>query len=223
MLCALCLFISAGSFKAETVDHFNPRWQGAAWQPNHLRLPDLRYQDVLFPLVTQGPGSLKLPTDAFVLRLHVLPLSLPHDEPLLVVWGRVEAAEAKPLATLYLRNGKLVWICPINPTGDSLFDAARDVELTTNELTTGLWTTFDVEINPRPYEQTFGWRLDLNVPENPAKPSGKPLHLARQLSAAEWVLEKMEIRQLRSVWLGQLELLPPQAEPSQLRPNLFRK
>ena len=222
-LCALCLFISAWRSKAETIDHFNPHWQGSAWQANRLELPGLAYQGALFPLITQGPGFATPPSGAFVLRLHVLPLTIQRDEPLLIVWGRVEEPKAKPLATLYLRRGRLVWLCPVNPRGDSLLDAAQDVELTTKELTSGLWTTVDVLINPQPYQQTFGWNLELNHPQDPAKPSGQPLHLARQLSVAAWTLEKIEIPRIHSAWLGQMELLSPDTTPAQLRPNMFRK
>lgn len=158
-----------------------------------------------------------------MLRLHVLPTNVERDEPLLVLWGRVEETKSKPLATLFLRRGRLVWICPVNPRGDSLFDAAHDVELATEELAPGLWTTLDVLINPEPYQQTFGWNLDLNHPEDPAKLSGKPLHLARQLSVAAWTLEKIEIPRIHSVWFGQMELLPPDTKATQLRPNIIRK
>ena len=158
-----------------------------------------------------------------MLRLHVLPLTTQRDEPLLIVWGRVEEPKAKPLAILHLRRGRLVWVCPIDNRGDSLFDAAQDVELPTKELTSALWTTVDVLINPQPYEQTFGWNLALNHPEDPAKPSGKPIHLARQLSVAGWRLERIEIPRIHSAWLGQMELLPPDTSSTQLRPNLIRK
>lgn len=158
-----------------------------------------------------------------MLRLHVLPTNVERDEPLLVLWGRVEETKSKPLATLFLHRGRLVWICPVNPRGDSLFDAAHDVELATEELAPGLWTTLDVLINPEPYQQTFGWNLDLNHPEDPAKLSGKPLHLARQLSVAAWTLEKIEIPRIHSAWFAQMELLPPDTKPIQLRPNIIRK
>src|SRR6266568_6531406 len=217
-LCALCLSISALRSKAETIDQFNPRWRGSAWQANRLDLPGLAYQGALFPLITQGPGFIALPSGAFVLRLHVLALALQRDEPLLIVWGRVEEPKAKPLATLYLRSGRLVWVCRVDSRGDSLFDAAQNVELPTKELTAGLWATADVLINPQPYQQTFGWNLELNHPEDPAKSSGKPLHLARQLSVAGWTLEKVEIPRIHSAWLGQMELLPPDTKPTQLRP-----
>jgi hypothetical protein len=222
-LCVLCLFISAPKFKAETIDHLNPRWQGAAWQANRLALPGMAYQGALYPLITQGPGSVTLPSGPFVLRLHVLPLTAEREEPLLIVWGRVEEAKSQPLATLFLRQGRLVWICPVNPRGDSLFDAAHDIELATKELAPRLWTTVDVLINPQPYQQTFGWNLELNHPEDPAKSAGKPLQLARQLSVAAWTLEKLEIPRLHSVWLGQMELLAPDTKPIQLRPNIIRK
>lgn len=222
-LCVLCLFISASKSKAETIDHFNPRWQGPAWQANRLEVPGLAYQAALFSLISQGPGSISLPSGAFVLRLHVLPLTVKRDEPLLILWGRVEEPKAKPLATLLLRQRRLVWVCPVNPRGDSLFDAAHDVELATKELTADLWTTVDVLINPQPYQQTFGWNLELNHPEDPVRPSGKPIHLARQLSVAGWTLEKIEIPRIHSVWFGQMELLPPDTKPIQLRPNIIRK
>lgn len=184
----------------------------------------MAYQAALFPLITQGPGFISLPSGAFVLRLHVLPTNVERDEPLLVMWGRVEEAKPKPLATLFLRRGgRLVWICPVNPRGDSLFDAPQDIELATKEISPGLWTTVDVLINPQPYQQTFGWNLELNQPEDPAKPSGKPLHLARQLSVAGWTLEKIEMPRIRSAWLGQMELLPPDTQPIQLRANIIRK
>ena len=222
-LCALCLSISALRSKAETIDQFNPRWRGSAWQANRLDLPGLAYQAALFPLIAQGPGFIALPAGAFVLRLHVLPLNIHRDEPLLIVWGRVEEPKAKSLATLYLRNGRLVWICRVDSRGDALFDAAQDVELPTKELSPGLWATVDVLINPQPYQQTFGWNLELNHPEDPAKSSGKPLHLARQLSVAGWKLESVEIPRIHSAWLGQMELLPPETKPIQLRPNILRR
>ena len=181
------------------------------------------YQAALFPLITQGPGFIALPSGAFVLRLHVLPMNVERGEPLLVLWGRVEEMKSKPLATLFLRRGRLVWVCPVNPRGDSLFDAAQDVELATSELSPGLWTTVDVLINPQPYQQTFGWNLEMNQPEDPAKVSGKPLHLARQLSVAGWMLEKLEIPRIHSAWLGQMQLLPPDTKPTQLHPNIIRK
>ena len=209
--------------KAETIDQFNPRWQGSAWQANRLDLPGLAYQGALFPLIAQGPGYIALPSGAFVLRIHILPLSVHRDELLLVVWGRVEEPKAKPLATLYLRGGRLGWICPVDSKSDSLFDAAQDVELWTKELTAGLWATMDVLINPLPYQQTFGWNLELNHPEDPAKASDKPLHLARQLSVAGWTLEKIEIPRIHSAWLGQMELLPPDTKPTQLRPIIIRR
>lgn len=150
-------------------------------------------------------------------------MNVERDEPLLVLWGRVEETKSKPLATLFLRHGRLVWICPVNARGDSLFDAAHDVELATEELSAGLWTTVDVLINPEPYQQTFGWNLDLNHPEDPAKLSGKPLHLARQLSVAAWALEKIEIPRIHSAWFGQMELLRSDTKPIQVRPNIIRK
>ncbi len=158
-----------------------------------------------------------------MLRLHVLPLTVERDEPLLVLWGRVEEAKSKPLATLFLRRGRLVWICPVNPKGDSLFDAAQDVELASSKLAPNLWTTVDVLINPQPYQQTFGWNLELNHPEDPGKSSGRPLHMARQLSVAGWTLERIEIPRIHSAWLGQVELLPSDTQPIQFRPNVIRK
>jgi hypothetical protein len=145
------------------------------------------------------------------------------DEALLTLWGRVEETAPKPLATLWWRGGQLVWICPVNPHGDSLFDARKDVELVSPRLATGCWASVDVLINPNPYEQTFGWRLDLNQPEDPAKRHLQDLHLARQLSIAGWTLEKIEMSRVHSVWLGRMELLPPEANPVQIRPNILRK
>jgi hypothetical protein len=81
----------------------------------------------------------------------------------------------------------------------------------------------DVLINPQPYQQTFGWNLELNHPQDPAKPSAQPLHLARQLSVAAWTLERIEIPRIHSAWLGQMELLPPDITPTQLRANIVRK
>ncbi len=150
-------------------------------------------------------------------------MNVERDEPLLVLWGHVEETKSKPLATLFLRRGRLVWNCLVNPRGDSLFDAAQDVELATKELPTGLWTTVEVLINPQPYQQTFGWNLELNQPEDPAKPSGKPLHLARQLSVAGWTLDKIEMSRIHAAWFGQMELLPPDTQPLQLRANIIRK
>lgn len=222
-LCILCLFISALKSGAELVDHCNPRWEGAAWQANRLDFPTLAYQAALFPLITQGPGAFAVPSGSFTLRLHVLPLPGQRDEALLTLWGRVEDKTTKPLATLWWRNGQLVWNCAVNPHGDSLFDASNDVELFSPRLAYGCWASVDVLINPNPYEQTFGWRLDVNQPEDPAKRHNTVLHLARQLSVAGWSLEKIEMPRVHSVWFGRMEILPPDAKPVQLRPNILRK
>jgi hypothetical protein len=117
----------------------------------------------------------------------------------------------------------LVWVCPIDANGDSLFDAPKDVELETRELTPGLWATVDVLINPLAYQQTFGWNLEMNHPQDPAKPPGKPLHLARQLTAADWSLQRIEVPRFHAAWLGQIELLPADTPPAQLRPNILRQ
>ena len=222
-LCVLCLFTSAWKSEAEIIDHLNARWQGCAWQANRLELSGLTYQGALFPLITQGPGAFSLPSGAFVLRLHVLPLNTQDYEPMLVLWGRIADPHDKPLARLFLRKGRLVWVCPIDANGDSLFDAPKDVELETRELTSGLWATVDVFINPMPYQQTFGWNLEMNHPQDPAKPSGRPLHLARQLTSADWTLQKIEMPRLHAAWLGQMELLPADTPPAQLRPNILRQ
>ena len=222
-LCVLCLFTSAWKSEAEIIDHLNARWQGCAWQANRLELSGLTYQGALFPLITQGPGAFSLPSGAFVLRLHVLPLNARDNEPVLVLWGRIADPRDKPLARLFLRKGRLVWVCPIDAKADSLFDAPKEVELETRELTSGLWATVDVFINPLPYQQTFGWNLEMNHPQDPAKPSGRPLHLARQLTSADWTLQKIEMPRLHAAWLGQMELLPADTPPAQLRPNILRQ
>lgn len=221
--CALCLFLSALSSKAELIDHFNPRWQGAAWQANSLHVPGLAYQAALFPLISQGPGTLKLPGDGFILRLHILPLRDQPDEAVLTLWGRVTEATSKPLATLWWRQGKLVWVCTVDSQGDSLFDASKDVELISPNLTPGCWANLDLLADPLPYEQTFGWNLVPNQPEDPAKPSAKTLHLARQLSVAGWILDRIEMPRVHSLWFGQFELLPPSTNPVQPPPNILRK
>ena len=222
-LCVLCLFTSALNSEAELIDHFNARWKGCAWQANRLELPGLAWQGALFPLITQGPGAFSLPSGAFVLRLCVLPLNSEDGEPILVLWGRIADPKDKPLARLFLRKRRLVWVCPIDPKGDSLFDAPRDVELETRELTPGLWATVDVLVNPLPYQQTFGWNLEMNHPQDPSKSSGKPLHLARQLTAADWSLQRIEVPRQHSAWLGQIELLAAGTPPTQLRPNILRR
>jgi len=222
-LCVLCLSISAWRSEAEIIDDHNARWQGTAWQANRLDLAGLTYQSALFPLITQGPGAFSLPSGAFVLRLHVLPLNSEVSEPVLVLWGRVADPLEKPLAWLFLRKGRLIWVCPIDPKGDSLFDAPKNVELENKALTPGLWATIDVLVNPLPYQQTFGWNLEINHPQDPAKQSGTPLHLARQLTAADWSLQKIEVPRLRAAWLGQMELLPANTPSAQLRPNIIRQ
>src|SRR6266542_2346136 len=89
LLIGLCLCFTALSCGAEIIDHLHPRWRGQRWVPNNLQLPDLMYQRALFPLVTQGPASIALPGEAFVLRLSVLFRDDRTEEPLMVLWGRI--------------------------------------------------------------------------------------------------------------------------------------
>ena len=73
------------------------------------------------------------------------------------------------------------------------------------------------------YQQTLGWNLEMNHPQDPTKPPGKPLHLARQLTAADWSLQRIEVPRFQAAWLGQMELLPADTPPAQLRPNILRQ
>src|ERR1051326_1592803 len=123
LLSSLCLCFTALSCGAEVIDHLHPRWRGQLWVSNNLQFSDLMYQRALFPLVTQGPASIALPGEAFVLRLSFLFRDDRTEEPLMVLWGRIADPKPAPLATLYLRNGRLVWVCKENPIGDSLFDS----------------------------------------------------------------------------------------------------
>lgn len=223
LLSSLCLCFTALNCGAEVIDHLNPRWQGQRWNPNCLQLPDLIYQRALFPLVTQGPARITVPGQAFVLRLWILIQDNHTEEPLMVLWGRIADPKPAPLATLYLRSGCLVWVCKENPMGDSLFDSRTTVELETEDLPTNLWTSVDLLINPMAYQQTFGWNLLTNDPENPARRTRKGrLHMARQITAAQWEIDRIELLQMRKTWLGQIELLPADTLPQLLNPNIAR-
>jgi hypothetical protein len=181
------------------------------------------YQRALFPLVTQGPASIALPSEAFVLRLSVLFRDDRAEEPLMVLWGRIADPKPAPLATLYLRSRRLVWVCKENPIGDSLFDARSPVELETDDLSTNLWTSADLLVNPMAYQQTFGWNLVTNEPEDPARRTATGrLHMARQITAARWEIDRIELLPMRKTWLGQIELLPADTLPQMINPNVAR-
>ena len=191
--------------------------------PNSLQLPDLIYQRALFPLVTQGPARITLSGEAFVLRLSVLFQDNRTEEPLMVLWGRIADPKPAPLATLYRRNGRLVWVCKENPAGDSLFDSRTPVDLETEDLPASVWVSADLLVNPMAYQQTFGWNLLTNEPEDTARRARKGrLQMARQLTAAPWEIDHIELLQMRKTWLGHLELLPADATPQMLNPNIAR-
>lgn len=221
--CILCWCFTAPRSGAEIVDHLNPRWEGASWVANRLQTPGLVYQRALFPLVTQGPARLRVPEGAFVLRLSVFIQETVGEAPVLVLWGRVADAKPAPLATLYLRNGRLLWVCPDNPKGDSLFDTKIPVELMNDSMPAGLWLTVDTLVNPAAYQQTFGWNRTINAPEDPArrKRTG-PLLMARQLSEAPWEIDHFELPKLDKLWIGQLELLNPETPTQTINLNVAR-
>lgn len=207
LLSSLCLCLAAESSRAELIDHFNPRWKGSEWKPNELKLA-LAYQQALYPLVTQGPGVVQMPSGAYVLRLSVCVQDKAPDQRVMTFWGKVTDPKETPLATLQLKDNKLVLICPVNPKGDSLFDARARVELESRTFSRGTWATFDLLVNPGSFQQTFGWNLGQNRPADPARTHQAPLHMARQLSPAAWEISKLELEVCKHVWLGQLELLP---------------
>jgi hypothetical protein len=107
--------------------------------------------------------------------------------------------------------------------GDSLFDSRTPVELETEELPASVWVSADLLVNPMAYQQTFGWNLLANEPEDPARRASKGRRqMARQLTAAPWEIDHIELLQTRKTWLGHLELLPADTAPQMLNPNIAR-
>ena len=220
LLCSLCLSFVAPSSGAETIDHFHPSWRGSNWISNQLRLP-LAHQAAFYPLITQGTGNLALPDGAFILRFPFCALSPGKNEKLLTVWGRVADPSDTALATLYFRGNRLVWASPSPRDRDSLFDSPAIVELETDLIATNRWLTFDVLIDPRPFQQTFGWNRLRNTPADPKHKASGRTYIARQLSAAAWTFNRLEMHRMTNCWFGQLELLPNDTTPNTLPLNIL--
>jgi hypothetical protein len=220
--CGLLLFIAAPSWLcSESIDHLNPRWTGEKWKANRLEISGLAFQRAFFPLVTQGPGRLQLPkNEAFILRLSILSTNVNKEEAVARLWGRIHGKTEIALATLYQSGGQLKWRCPISDRGDSLFDAPVDVELCSGKVSPNNWQTFDVVVNPLIYQQMFGWSSPNIVPHDPAKTGKGSNRVARQLSSAAWEISHLELLGMQSVWVGRIELLPPDAHPLNISPNV---
>lgn len=217
----LCLYFVALQSEAELVDHLSPRWRGASWSVNPLQIATLRHQEAAFPLVTQGEGTVTLSNEPVTIRLGLFIRTLT-DEKIMTVWGTVTETKNRELATLYLQQGRLVWVCPVNPYGDSLFDAKETITmpLKTNPAR---WQLVDVTLDPRPYQQMFGWATGKSDPQNPAQRTRQgEITLARQPTSAEWHVTHLQIHKLNAIWLGRIELLDINASlpPS---PNIIRQ
>lgn len=218
----LCWCIPALNCGAANIDHFHCAWSGTSWRPNPIEAPHLAYQKAFFPLATQGPGAVALPPGAFILRLAIFAEEFEGQERILSLWGRVTENQERPLATLIYRHGQLVWHCPVDEYGDTLFDAKTPVELTT-ALPTGRWVIKDTLVHPKLYRQTLGWNQAMNRPEDPAKrTSTSPLHMARQSSSAPWTLTRIEVHAFRKLWIGQIEVLPEDTPPEPTQFNVIR-
>jgi hypothetical protein len=186
-----------------------------------LEITSLAFQRALFPLVTQGHGRLQLPeNEPFIVRLSILSTNVNREEAIAQLWGRIHGKKETPLATLYQSGGQLKWKCPISDSGDSLFDAPVEVDLCTGKISSNNWQTFDVVVNPLAYEQMFGWSSQNIVPCDPAKTQKGRSRVARQLSSAAWDVSRLEILGLQTVWIGRIELLPPDAHPLIISPNI---
>jgi hypothetical protein len=223
LLHSLFLFIIAPSLLfSESIDHLNPRWTGEKWKPNRLSLSGLAFQRAFFPQVTQGPGQVHLPKDeAFVLRLSLLSIDSKQEEPILRLWGRVTGDADVVLATLYYRQGKYQWRCPISGKDDSLFDAPFEVEIST-KAALNAWNTYDVILNPGAYQQMFGWNTTILSPVDPAKSRKGEIRTARQLTVAAWKIDRIEVVPMKSTWIGAIEILPPDVAPIILSPNIIQ-
>ena len=219
------LFIAApGSLCSESIDHLNPRWTGEKWKANRLEISGLAFQRAFFPLVTQGPGRLQLPKkEAFILRLSILSTNVNKEEAVARLWGRIHGKTEIALATLYQSGGQLKWRCPISDRGDSLFDAPVDVELCSGKVSPNNWQTFDVVVNPLIYQQMFGWSSQNLSPIDPAKSTKGIPRVARQLSPAAWQIRQIDIQSLKTVWIGRIEILPIDAAPLAIAPNITAK
>jgi hypothetical protein len=219
------LFIAAPSLLcAESIDHLNPRWTGTQWEANRLELTNLAYQRAFFPQVTQGPGRMQMPkNEACLIRIAILSTNVGREEKIAQLWGRIHGKKEIPLATLCQRGGALVWRCPTSDAGDCLFDAPADVELSTGRIYPNTWETFDVIISPAAYQQMFGWNSPNLAPSDPAKSRKGAIRVARQLSPAAWEITRLEILSLRAVWIGRVEILPADAPPLTVSPNIWKR
>jgi hypothetical protein len=220
----LWLFIAVPSLlRAESIDHLNARWTGSKWEANRLVMPNLANQRAFFPLVTRGPGRVQLARgEPCILRIALLSTNSGHEEKIAQLWGRIHGKTDVPLAALSQKNGKLIWRCPISSDGDSLFDAPTDVELPT-ALSANVWQVFDVIINPQAYQQMFGWSSQNLSPIDPAKSTKGIPRVARQLSPAAWQIRQIDIQSLKTVWIGRIEILPIDAAPLAIAPNITAK
>jgi hypothetical protein len=223
LLSSLCLFLTAQKSFSEAVDHTSSRWTGERWTPNPVQPPGTAFQGAFFPLVTQGPGRIQIPDEAFILRFGVISTNFPSDEPLMVLWGKVVDDKLVPLATLHCRKGRFVWVCPMNPKGDCLFDSKQDVQIESREALPNLWHCFDLLVSPGAFQQSLGWNEDVNKPIDPLVPGGKRVHMARQLTSAAWRLDHIEVVHFNSVWLGLVEILPADFGKHAHVPNIIGK
>ena len=186
-------------------------------------MPNLANQRAFFPLVTRGPGRVQLARgEPCILRIALLSTNSGHEEKIAQLWGRIHGKTDVPLAALSQKNGKLIWRCPISSDGDSLFDAPTDVELPT-ALSANVWQVFDVIINPQAYQQMFGWSSQNLSPIDPAKSTKGIPRVARQLSPAAWQIRQIDIQSLKTVWIGRIEILPIDAAPLAIAPNITAK
>ena len=204
---------------AEDIDSTNPKWSGKPWTANDLQIPSLLHQAALFPVLTRGTGEIYLPKDqAYVLRLALISTNA-ENEQIARLWGKVSEHKEVILATLWKKGSNYVWICPTSTKSDSLFDAPGDVSLPSYRCAQNNWVVLDTLVNPAAYQQLFGWNSDSPHPMDPAlvAQSGP---LARQLSPAEWHLNRLEILQLHSVAIGQISLLPQDTTPVLSGPNI---
>jgi hypothetical protein len=94
------------------------------------------------------------------------------------------------------------------------------VELCSGKVSPNNWQTFDVVVNPLIYQQMFGWSSQNIAPQDPAKTQKGSSRVARQLSSAAWEIGHLEMLGMQSVWVGRIELLPPDAHPLNISPNV---
>lgn len=207
----MCLCFIAQLSLAETIDSYNAKWTGTTWQINQLNTSALVYQQVFYPLVTQGPGAFPLNPDGFVLKVSIFITTNAPDQEILHITGRITDDKDSTLTTLAFQGGKLVWVCPVNQNHDSLFDAPQSVNLMSTAIRRGEWLNTYTLAQPGAFQQTFGWKKAANAPLDPQKTT--VLSMARQLSPAAWELKKVEISKLNGIFIGCIEMLPTDAEP----------